>query len=155
VKPLVVSWGYRPTPEMATGSRFIDLLQWTGTKDPTAALAVPTAIQFMREHDWEQVRCGCHELLRQALQRVCELTGLQPPYPLDSGFYHQMAIAPLPLSDLAVLKSRLYDEYKIEVPLVQWQDKHFIRISIQGYNDQADVDKLLEALKILLPQTAL
>jgi isopenicillin-N epimerase len=155
VEPLVVSWGYRPTPEMATGSRFLDLLQWTGTKDPTAALAVPTAIQFMSEHDWERVRCDCHGLLRATLERICELTGLQLPFPLDSGFYHQMAIAPLPRSDLAVLKSRLYNEHKIEVPLVQWQDQQFIRISIQGYNDQADVDQLLEALKILLPQTAL
>ncbi|MGE5643022.1 MAG: aminotransferase class V-fold PLP-dependent enzyme [Byssovorax cruenta] len=154
VQPLVVSWGYRPTAEFATGSRFIDLLQWTGTKDPTAALAVPTAIQFMREHDWERVRCECHVLLRQALERVCEVTGLHPPYPLDSGFYHQMAIAPLPASNLAVLKSRLYDEHNIEVPLVQWQDKQFIRISIQGYNTQGDVDTLMQALELLLPQVA-
>ena len=154
VQPLVVSWGYRPTAEFATGSRFIDLLQWTGTKDPTAALAVPTAIQFMREHDWERVRCECHVLLRQALERVCDVAGLQPPYPLDSSFYHQMAIAPLPPSNLAVLKSRLYDEHNIEVPLVQWQDKQFIRISIQGYNTQGDVDTLMQALELLLPQVA-
>ncbi|HSJ86039.1 MAG TPA: aminotransferase class V-fold PLP-dependent enzyme [Anaerolineales bacterium] len=154
IEPFVVSWGYQPTPEMTTGSRFIDLLQWTGTKDPTAALAVPAAIQFMREHNWEPVRRECHALLCQALERVGKLTGLQPPYPLDSEFYHQMAIAPLPPSNLAVLKSRLYNEYKIEVPLVQWQDKQFIRISIQGYNDQNDVDKLLQALQALLPETA-
>lgn len=40
IDPLVMSWGYRPTPETTTGSRFIDILQWTGTKDPTAALTV-------------------------------------------------------------------------------------------------------------------
>ena len=51
IHPLVVSWGSHPTPDIATGSRFIDILQWTGTKDPTAALAVPTAIQFIQEHD--------------------------------------------------------------------------------------------------------
>jgi isopenicillin-N epimerase len=54
-----------------------------------------------------------------------------------------------------VLKARLYDEYKIEVPLVQWQDRHFIRLSMQGYNAQPDVDQLLGALKILLPQVTL
>jgi isopenicillin-N epimerase len=155
VEPFVVSWGYHADPEFTTGSRFIDLLQWTGTRDTTAALTVPTAIQFMREHNWEQVRCQCHGLLRQAIERVCELIHMQPAYPLDSDFYHQMAIAPLPQSNLAVLKSRLYDEHKIEVPLVQWQHKQFIRISIQGYNDQNDVDHLLRALEILLPQTSL
>jgi selenocysteine lyase/cysteine desulfurase len=35
-----------------------------------------------------------------------------------------------------------------------WQDRQFIRISIQGYNTQEDVDALVEALKILLPQVA-
>ena len=150
VEPLVVSWGSHPTPEFTTGSRFVDLLQWTGTRDPAAALTVPAAIQFMREQDWEYVRLNCHQLLRQAIERVCELTDLQPLYPLDSDCYSQMGIAPLPPCDPAVLKSRLYDEYKIEIPVIQWQDRQFIRISIQGYNDQADVDALIHALTTLL-----
>jgi isopenicillin-N epimerase len=152
IDPLVVSWGTHPTPEIETGSRFIDILQWTGTKDPSAALAVPTAIQFMQEHDWEQVRHRCHSLLRQAIERICDLSHLPPAYPLDSDFYNQMGIAPLPPSNLAVLKSRFYDEYKIEVPLTEWHDKQFIRISVQGYNAQADLDILLDALRVLLPQ---
>ena len=155
IEPLVVSWGYHPTPDIATGSRFIDILQWTGTKDPTAARTVPDAIQFMNEHDWDTVRCQSHELLRQAIERICDLTKRSPSYPLDSDFYSQMGIAPLPAVNLAVLKQRLYDEYKIEVPLTQWQDKQFIRISIQAYNDQADVDALVHSLQILLPQTVL
>ena len=154
INPLVVSWGTHATPDIATGSRFIDILQWTGTKDPTAALTVPTAIQFMQDHHWEEVRSKCYALLRQAIERICDLTGLPPLYPTDSDFYSQMGIAPLPPSDLTVLKARLYDEYKIEVPLIQWQERHFVRISIQAYNTQADVDALLEALKTLLPQVA-
>lgn len=154
INPLVVSWGTHPTPDIETGSRFIDILQWTGTKDPTAALTVPTAIQFMQDHDWGEVRSRCHALLRQAIERICDLTGLPPLYPLDSDFYSQMGIAPLTRSDLAVLKSRLYEEYKIEVPLIEWQDRNFVRISIQGYNTQADVDALADALRILLPQVA-
>lgn len=155
IEPLVVSWGYHPTPEFATGSRFIDILQWTGTKDPAAALTVPDAIQFMKDQNWEAVRHECHQLLQQAIGRICELTQLPPMYPLNSDLYAQMGIAPLPSCNLALLKSRLYDEYKIEVPLTEWQSRQFVRISIQGYNDQNDVDALLLALKILLPQTAL
>jgi isopenicillin-N epimerase len=152
IDPLVVSWGYNPTPETTTGSRFIDVLQWTGTKDPTAALTVPMAIEFMQEHNWNEVRLECHNLLRQGVERICDLTNMPPLYPLDSDFYGQMGIAPLPLSNVPVLKRRLYDEYKIEVPLIQWQNKQFIRISVQGYNSQSDIDALLNALKILLPQ---
>src|SRR5215211_2384206 len=143
IEPLVVSWGSNPTPDIATGSRFIDLLQWTGTKDPTAALTVPDAIQFMKDHDWDTVRCQCHQLLRQAIERICDLTNMPPLYPLDSDFYCQMGTAPLPLSNLTILKSRLYDEHKIEVPLTEWQDKPFIRISVQGYNTQEDIDALV------------
>jgi isopenicillin-N epimerase len=154
VDPLVVSWGYKPTLGTTTGSRFIDILQWTGTKDPTAALTVPAAIEFMQQHNWDEVRLECHNLLRQGIERICDLTNMSPLYPLASDFYGQMGIAPLPLSNLPVLKRRLYDEYKIEVPLIQWQDKQFVRVSVQGYNSQADLDVLLNALKILLPQVA-
>ncbi len=130
VEPLVVSWGFNAAPDFTTGSRFVDLLQWTGTRDPAASLTVPAAIQFMREHNWDDVRLECRGLLRQALERICDLTGLPPLYPLDSSFYSQMAIAPLPACDPVALKSHLYDEYRIELPVVQWQDKQFIRISI-------------------------
>jgi isopenicillin-N epimerase len=50
------------------------------------------------------------------------------------------------------LKRRLYDEYKVEVPLIQWEDKQFIRISVQGYNSQKDIDVLVSALEVLLPE---
>lgn len=100
IEPLIVSWGYQATPEITTGSRFVDYLQWTGTKDPTAYLTIPDAIQFMKDHDWDHVRRQCHLLLHQAIERICDLTKLPPAYPLDSDFYSQMAIAPLPPSDI-------------------------------------------------------
>lgn len=154
VDPLIVSWGYNATPETTTGSRFIDILQWTGTKDPAAALTVPRAIQFMEENHWGEVRKECHTLLQQALAQICDLVKMDPLYPLNSDFYNQMGIAPLPQSNLGVLKSRLYDEYKVEVPLIQWQNRQFVRVSVQGYNSQEDLDGLIKALQILLPQVA-
>lgn len=155
LEPLIVSWGYQPTEETTTGSRFIDLLQWTGTRDPSAALTVPAAIEFMKEHNWQNVRLECHQLLRQALERVSDLTGLAPLFALDSSFYSQMAVAPLPPSNLPMLKKRLYDECKVEIPVIEWKGKHFVRISIQGYNDQEDVDALVAGLRSLLPQVAI
>lgn len=154
IDPLIVSWGYNPTPLTTTGSRFIDLLQWTGTRDPAAALTVPAAIQFMQDHDWDSLRKICRSLLRNGIEQICDLVKMSPLYPLDSDFYNQMAIAPLPQSNLEVLKSRLYDEYKIEVPFIQWQDRQFVRISVQGYNTQEDMDALVKALQLLLPQVA-
>ena len=152
IEPLIVSWGYHATAEIASGSQFIDYLQWTGTHDPAAYLSVPAAIQFMQENDWDKVQQECHGLLRSAIERICELVEMEPLYPLDSDFYAQMGIAPLPNSDLGLLKKRLYGEYKVEVPLIQWEDKQFIRISIQGYNFQEDIDILVSALEVLLPE---
>jgi isopenicillin-N epimerase len=155
VEPLIVSWGYHATEEIATGSQFIDYLQWTGTHDPAAYLSVPEAIRFMQENAWNKVRQECHQLLSNAIDRICELVEMEALYPLDSDLYAQMGIAPLPNSDLALLKSRLYDEYHVEAPLIQWQNRQFIRISVQGYNGQDDIDALVSALKTLLPEVGI
>lgn len=154
IEPLIVSWGYGSNPEFSTGSRFIDMLQWTGTHDPAAALTVPFAIKFMQDHSWDTVRIQCHNLLRNGIERICNLVHKPPIYPLNSDFYNQMAVAPLPQSNLAMLKKRLYDEYKIEVPLIQWQDRQFIRVSAQGYNSLEDINALINALQALLPDVA-
>lgn len=151
LEPLIVSWGFRATQETTTGSQFQDYYQWTGTKDPAAVLSVPAALQFMADYHWDNVRLNCHELLEHAIQRICTLVEMEPLYPLNSDFYFQMGIAPLPPeADLGFLKARLYDEYHIEVPLIQWGERKFVRISVQGYNTQEDTDALVDGLWSLL-----
>lgn len=151
IEPLVVSWGWGEERPFTTGSDFLDYLEWTGTHDPAAYLSVPAAIQFQAEHNWPVVRAQCHELLRGAIGRINQLTGLDSLYPNGAGYYHQMAAAWLPKTDdLEGFKNRLYDEYRIEIPLTQWRDKQLIRVSVQGYNTQADSDALLKALQSLL-----
>jgi isopenicillin-N epimerase len=153
IEPLVISWGLHPNGTPSTGSQFVDYLQWTGTRDPAAALAVPDALEFMEGHRWDLVQDECHKLLSQAIARICGLTALPSPYALHAGLYRQMGVAPLPASsDLVALKTFLYDEFKVEVPLIEWERRKFARISVQGYNDQSDIDDLLHALEKLLPR---
>ena len=156
IQPLIVSWGAGATPETTTGSRFVDLLQWTGTHDPAACLSVPAALEFMRDNDWPAVRAQCRHLLEEALQQMTELTGLPPAVPIDSAFYTQMAVAPLPAdTDLVKLKARLYDEFQVEIPMIAWNDRKFARISIQAYNTPQDVEALITGMRALLPQVTL
>jgi isopenicillin-N epimerase len=156
VEPLVVSWGYHSNPQTTRGSQFLNYLGWTGTHDPAAYLSVPAALQFMQEHAWDQVSLECHALLRDALQRISEMVQMEPLYPLDSELYVQMGIAPLPAgTDLAALKTRLYAEYLVEVPLIDWNGRKLVRISIQGYNTPQDLEALLKGLQALLPQLQL
>ena len=153
VEPLVVSWGYDAEEDFSTGSAYVDYLQWTGTRDPAAALSVPAAIQFMEENRWEEIRLGCAELLRTALHRIEQVTGLPPLYPDDRDLFLQMAVAQLPTgTDLKELKTRLYDEFQVEVPLIEWNGFKLIRISVQGYNTQEDADALVAGLARLLPE---
>jgi isopenicillin-N epimerase len=62
-----------------------------------------------------------------------------------------MATIPLPECDTEALKARLWDEYRVEIPVMRWK-RPAIRISVQGYNTLEDVDRLVEALAALLPQ---
>lgn len=151
IEPLVVGWGWSPDRNFTFGSDYLDYLQWLGTNDLSAYLAVPAAIQFQEAHNWTAIRQQCHDLLCQAVDRIGELSGLPALYE-NTDTFHQMAIAPLPqVKDLPALKSQLYDDYRVEVPLVDWNGRHFIRISVQAYNAQADIDALLSALEQLLP----
>jgi len=156
IEPLIVSWGYQSRTNPPRESTYVDFLQWSGTRDPAAALSVPAAIAFMEEYHWDEVRLSCHKLLRIAMDRICNLTGISPLYSIDSSFYHQMATIPIPLvNNLQDFKYRLLSEYKIEIPLIEWENRHFIRLSIQGYNTFADVDHLFSALNNLLPEMAI
>ena len=149
LKPLVISWGYEP--ETPGPSAFVDLHEWWGTRDVAAFLTVPAAIQFQKTNRWDKVRTACHSLARDAQQRICELTGLAPLHSPADNWFAQMTAAPLPVdTDLAALKVRLYDEHRIEVPLVAWNNMKLIRVSIQGYNSKRDVDHLIKALTTLL-----
>jgi isopenicillin-N epimerase len=153
IEPLVVSWGYGNDEAFSQGSHLVDYFQWTGTHNPCASLSVPAAIKFMQEYNWQNVREKCHELLKEAMQQVCSLSGLPPVYAPDSDLFMQLAIAPLPkLRDPEKFKADLYDQFQVEVPLTEWNGQNFVRISVQGYNTREDLDQLLEGLSHLLPQ---
>ena len=143
--PLVVSWGWES--DAPSGSQFVDYHQWQGTRDIAAFLATPAAIQFQAEHHWEAVRAGCHALAREARRQINELTGLPALCPDSSEWFSQMAAVRLPPVDVETLKTRLYDDYRVEVPVFKWNDQPILRFSFQGYNSAADVEALVRALK--------
>ena len=149
--PLVISWGYDAEPGFGSGNQFIDYHEWQGTRDIAAFLTVPAAIDFQREQDWGQVRARCRNLLGIAREKYYALGGIPPASPNPDEWLGQMDILPLPKGiDALDLKTRLYDEYKIEIPKTAYKDQSFLRLSIQGYNTMQDVSSLLSALEALL-----
>ncbi|GAB4419740.1 MAG: aminotransferase class V-fold PLP-dependent enzyme [Anaerolineales bacterium] len=148
LEPLVVSWGYEA--EQPGPSQFVDHHEMWGTRDISAFLSVPAAIQFQEEQAWDEVRRACHAKVRDAEARIRQLTGFASLYPSDS-WYAQMATVRLPDDvDIDSFKETLYEVFHVEIPLLEWDDKQWMRISVQGYNTQADLDALLAAIKKLL-----
>ncbi|MDD3179889.1 MAG: aminotransferase class V-fold PLP-dependent enzyme [Opitutaceae bacterium] len=152
LEPLVVSWGYEAS--VPGPSRFIDEQQWTGTRDIAAYLTVPAAIEFCTSHDWDNVRRHCHAMLVQARDRIASLTGLPHLCPNSPEWFMQMASLPLPPVDGPRLQAQLYEQYRVEVPVIEWQGRSLLRVSIQGYNTPRDVERLVAALRVLLPGPA-
>jgi isopenicillin-N epimerase len=150
LEPLVVSWGWQS--EQPGPSPFVDWHQWQGTRDLSAYLAVPEAIRFQREHDWPGVRAACHDLALATRERIVALTGLPAICAPDA--FGQMFAAEMPPSDIELLKARLYDEHRAEVPAIRWGGRVFLRVSFQAYNDRSDADALIRGLEVLLPQVA-
>src|SRR5262249_37081422 len=142
LEPPIVSWDW-PAEEWA------DRFRWTGTHDPAAHLAVPAAIDFQSEHDWDEVRTRCHSLARLAAREVAELLGTEP-FPERDEEFVQMVSVRLPPCNAEELSVRLAHEQRIEVAAQTWRGRRDLRISFQGYNDEGDLEALLAALPKLI-----
>ncbi len=73
VDPLIVSWGYNAL--FPSSSTFLDYHQMNGTRDYSAFLTIPAAIQFMKQHNWEQVATECRQLVQDNAAAFCKLLG--------------------------------------------------------------------------------
>lgn len=146
IDPLIVSWGYESaTPGSST---FIDYLQWTGTRDLAVFLAVPDALRYLETHHWDRERRRCHELARRCAQEINTITGLEPLFPDEPKWFAQMVAARLPeRTDLVELARYLWEDRRIEVPVMEWNGHKLIRVSFQAYNDDIDLTRLCDSLK--------
>ena len=145
-------WGEPRLTPGATYTHNLAELQWQGTRDLAAYLAVPAAIRFMDEHDWPTQQARCHKLVQHARECVAALTGLPQPVPDSPDWYAQMAILPIPRCDGGQLRTKLYERYQIEVPVTSYGEQQYVRVSAQAYNTRADIDTLIQGLTALLPE---
>ncbi len=150
----VVSWGYLAEPgghtgfEAYTGTTILERrLQWQGTRDISAFLAVPSAIEFLADNDWERRRHECHRWACEARNQVLERNGLQPVAPDHA--HGLMVLIPVRTADPERLRADLFDRHRIEVPVTVHAGQSFVRVSVHAYNCVADLDALVAALAAL------
>ena len=125
------------------------------TRDFTAFLTIPKSIEFMKENDWPTVAKRCSELAHENYNKFCNLLKTEPLCPIENDFLGQMCSIPIKTTKPLVLKSLLYEKYRIEVPVMVHGNYTFLRYSIQAFNDQDDLDKLYSALKDIQSSTDL
>jgi isopenicillin-N epimerase len=153
IDPLVVSWGYdsaAPSP-----SQFQDYHELQGTRDISAFLTVPKALEFMKTHHWEQKSADCRKLVRENVKRFCDLLNTKPLAPVTEEFIGQMISIPVRTKEPEQLQRLLFTDYKVEVPIMRHGENTYLRYSIQAFNTQKDLDRLYNALETILKTTAL
>ncbi|WP_281298148.1 aminotransferase class V-fold PLP-dependent enzyme [Flavobacterium limnophilum] len=151
--PLVVGWGYE---SVSPGeSQFLDYQEFQGTREISAFLCTPKAIDFLEENDWKTKAKECRSIVLNNYQRFCDLLNTKPICPITEDFLVQMASISVKTSNPAALKELLFNKYKIEIPVMPLNGNYFIRYSINGYNSQEDLDILYKALQDIIATTDL
>jgi isopenicillin-N epimerase len=147
----VISWGYVANSgghtgfDAYTGNTALERrLQWQGTRDIAAYLTVPAAIEFQARHDWPRHRLQCRALAWETMQRVLQHNGLQTSAPASA--QTQMVTIPVRTSDADGLRKTLFEKHRIEVPVTRHGDQVFVRLSVQVYTTQDELDALVGAL---------
>ena len=163
IHPLVVSHGANADLEGRT--RFRHEFDWVGTADPTGYLALPAAIDWMRDNaapdggGWPAVMAANRALAIEGRDRVAAALDVAPPAP-DS-MLGSMATLPLEaVPDEAAARSlgeTLERSDRIQVPVGPWPVRSArngeaaarmtIRLSAQRYNEPEDYDRLADALR--------
>ena len=164
IRPLVTSHGANDrTPGL---SPFRAEYDWVGTADPSAALSIPAALEFMAAllpGGWPELMAANRRLAIAGRDLLCAALEIDPPAP--DAMIGSMAAVPLP-DDLAPgvrdLNMTLYDTHRIEVPVQAWPvdaalgrgvdpdtaaRPRVLRISAQRYNHIGQYERLASVLR--------
>jgi len=153
LQPLHVSWGYHPDPRVlderdefgsTPRTRF---LEFEGTRDFCAWLAVPQAIDFQAGIGWDNIRGHNEALVQYVRRRLGGLSGLQLHTPVHDELHGYLTAFRLPARTRApALRQALWQRHRIEAPIVERPDCLLVRVSTHFYNTEEEVDLLADAL---------
>lgn len=138
--PATISHGY--------GKGFAAEFDWTGTRDPSAYLAVGAAIDFHQRLGGPALRRRNADLARAGAELIAER--LRSETAAGPEFHAAMWLVKLPITGPATperafaLRGRMLDEFKTDVPVHPLAGAFWIRISAFAYNELGDFARLAE-----------
>jgi len=157
LQPLQVSWGWRPDrmkmderDEFGSTPR-LRFYEFEGTRDLCPWLAVPAAIDFQDRLGFEAIRQRNEELVRFTRERLGPIPGLSLATPLDARSHGFMTAFRLPKGvDAPTWRKRLWEEFRIEAPIVERPEGLLLRVSTHFYNTEEEIDCLENAVRSML-----
>jgi isopenicillin-N epimerase len=140
LRPLVASHG--------VFAGYLPAFDWTGTRDPSAILAVPAALSFFKRAGWDAVWQHNNELARRGAELVAGDLGTATP---DDGWLAaamRLVRLPDPVEETVAraLESQLFSEFGVVVPVTFHGGWQWLRLSAQLYNTIGDYERLASAL---------
>jgi isopenicillin-N epimerase len=157
VQPLQVSWGWRPNrskldePDEFGSTPRIRYLEFEGTREPGAWLAVPAALDFQAGLGFDRIQGRIRELVGHVRKRLTGVHDLLPATPDQPAMSGPLTAFQLPPGfDPEALRRRLW-ERRIEVPVIERPDRLLVRTSTHFYNTEEEIDTLATALQSILP----
>lgn len=138
------SWG-RLLP--AVPEKWFEEFIWSGTRDPSAYFSITAAIDFLESVGAEAFRARTRHMQRETTRQLMDLTGKQPIGRDVDLWYGTMAHVPLPDGDWSELQKNLWEQSRIEVPVINFEDRWYIRVSHHLYNTRQQYNVLMESLQ--------
>ncbi len=158
IRPLTISHG--ANSPRTDRSRLQIEFGWMGTRDPSAVLSVPFAIEYMGgllPGGWPEIMESNRRLALAGRKLILEALDIPSPAP-----DHMIgSLSSIPLANPSLAKpyqslkyqsfwqEALIECHNLEVPLFAWPSHpdHIVRISAQVYNKPEHYELLTEALK--------
>jgi len=151
IDPLIVSWGY--SDEVNNENQFQEYLQYNGTRDFSAYLTTPACFKFIEDYSWEKHKLKSRKLLLHFYPIIAKELNSKVLCPVNEKFVAQICSIPITCQQPEELKNLLFNKYKIELPIIVNDNKVYLRISVQAYNNTLEIETLINTLKDIKKST--